>query len=53
MKLLKRMYCGRRTVNKFNRTTLIRVSTLIKREKMILKAKSGISYNADSFRKGG
>ncbi len=39
MKLLKRMYSGRRTVNKFNRTTLIRVSTLIKREKMILKAK--------------
>ncbi len=39
MKLLKRMYYGKRTVNKFNRTTLIRVSTLIKREKMILKAK--------------
>ena len=39
MKLLKRMYCGKHTVNKFNRTTLIRVSTLIKREKMILKAK--------------
>ena len=39
MKLLKRMYCGKRTVNKFNRTTLIRVSTLIKREKMILKAR--------------
>jgi hypothetical protein len=36
MKLLKRMYCDRRTVNKFNRSTLIRVSTLIKREKMIL-----------------
>jgi len=39
MKLLKRMYCGRRTVNKFKRTTLIRVRTLIKRETMILKAK--------------
>ena len=39
MKLLKWKYCGKRTVNKFNRTTLIRVSTLIKREKMILKAK--------------
>ena len=39
MKLLKRMYCGRRTVNKFNRSTLIRVRTLIKREKIILKAK--------------
>ena len=38
MKLLKRMYCDRRTVNKFNRSTLIRVSTLIKREKMILNA---------------
>ncbi len=49
MKLLKRMYCVRRTVNKFNRTTLIIVITLIKRERMILKAKSGISYNADSF----
>jgi hypothetical protein len=38
MKLLKRMYCGRRTVNKFNRTTLIRVRTLIKRETMFLKS---------------
>lgn len=36
MKLLRRMYCDRRTVNKFNRSTLIRVSTLIKRQKMIL-----------------
>ena len=36
MKLLNRMYCNRCTVNKFNRSTLIRVSTLIKREKMIL-----------------
>ena len=36
MKLLERMHCDRRTVNKFNRSTLIRVSTLIKRQKMIL-----------------
>ena len=39
MKLLKQVYYDKRTVNKFNRTTLIRVSTLIKREKMILKAR--------------
>jgi hypothetical protein len=36
MKLLERICCNRRTVNKFNRSTIIRVSTLIKREKMIL-----------------
>ena len=53
MKLLKRMYCNRRTVNKFNRSTLIRVRTLIKREKMVLNVKYCISYNADSFWKGG
>ena len=53
MKLLKQMYCDSRTVNKFNRSTLIRVSTLIKREKMILKCHRPLSYNSDSFRKGG
>ena len=43
MKLLKRMYCNRRTVNKFNRLTLIRLRTLIKREKMILAVTDIIS----------
>lgn len=40
MKLLKRMYYGRRTVNKFNRSTLIRLRTLIKSEKIILNKRS-------------
>jgi hypothetical protein len=49
MKLLERMYFDKRTVNKFNSSTLIRLRTLIKREKIILKLTRGISYNADYF----